>query len=144
MWLRFILPVVLATYNEVTNTCSDWTIGLSCFKGCNEIMLTCKFDCLGDADCEYTCSNQFNQCQDQCPCYRNCLNGCNGCWAHATCNCVDPDSNPDFLACSNEAQVAYFICINECPVNDLFCVSTCGRTYERLYERCPCQELCPG
>ena len=85
----------------------------------------------------------FNKCQDACPCYRSCPNGCSSC-AHETCSCADADNNPDFLACSVEANENYFACINQCPVNDMLCISACGRSYEHSLERCPCQELCPG
>ena len=85
----------------------------------------------------------FNKCQDACPCYRSCPNGCSSC-AHETCSCADAENNPDFLACSIEANENYFACINQCPVNDMLCISACGRSYEHSLERCPCQELCPG
>ena len=102
-------------------------------------MMRCKFECNGNEPCEYECSLEFNQCQDQCPCYYQCKDGCHNC-SHDTCTCAYPEENADYIKCAEQGDGVYSACINQCSIGDMNCVAQCGREYEIFMEKCPCQE----
>jgi hypothetical protein len=104
-------------------------------------MSDCWFACNDDAMCRYECSVTGDQCIDSCPCFSDCPDGCVDCFNSICAQCSNPDEDPDYLICSNLAEILYLECIVRCSSGDAECLSNCARDYTIMIEQCPCQVL---
>ena len=118
--------------------CPDYELSTSCAKQCSSLQDECWLNCDGDTLCDYQCSRDGFECIDSCPCFSQCPNGCDGC-LNTVCVCAIPDENPDYIICSELAELDYLKCVVKCPPADVECLSLCIRDYNTLIDQCPCQ-----
>ena len=110
----------------------------SCVEKCQSVMSECWLSCANDAMCRYECSVNGDQCNDSCPCFSDCPNGCDDCF-NSICACLVLDEDPDYVICSNLVEIHYLECIVRCSSGDIECLSNCARDYDIMIEQCPCQ-----
>ena len=133
-----ILEILLSTV-RANLTCDDVEMADKCFMVCDREWNDCLDKCETN-DCKFECHFNQNQCTDNCPCMRNCPNGCENC---GFCACYEIESNQDFINCRNDLEESYITCLAECS-HDPVCMSDCLRIYDQSLEKCPCGEECPN
>ena len=118
------------------DTCVSAEIGVTCIVDCKDVAAACEAACSGNNDCIIGCNQELTSCLVSCPCMDDCPDGCNDC-GHPLCSCQDPDSNPDYIACLEEMDIAFTNCVLACNHNQE-CYADCNRDYVDNVEKCPC------
>ena len=144
MMLLHAVLIVLCVEGQ-DDLCSDFNQGVECGRSCQEAELECRNACSDDDDrsCEYHCLKSLSACIEACPCFDECLNGCDGCESDY-CQCVDPESNADYIFCQRAAEAQYNRCVYTCDIGDAVCFSECNRDYTANHALCPCMDGCPN
>ena len=80
LYTKLIL-IVCAYADEPNADCRDVEIGLVCRSDCEDLCITCIKTCYGDEgfediDCERSCIVDLLSCEEHCPCFAECPNGC--------------------------------------------------------------------
>ena len=122
------------------DTCVSAEIGVTCIVDCKDVAAACEAACSGNNDCIIGCNQELTSCLVSCPCMDDCPDGCNDC-GHPLCSCQDPDSNPDYVACLEEMDIAFTNCVLACNHNQE-CYADCNRDYVDNVEKCPCNSKC--
>ena len=121
MKLKILKCLVLTS-----SACDDIEMANKCFMVCDREWHECLDKCETN-DCTFDCHYNQNQCTDDCPCMRNCPNGCDNC---VFCACYEIESNPDFINCRNDLEENYLTCLSQCS-HDPICMS--GQCRRKLH-----------
>ena len=65
--------------------------GQYCYDKCIATLIECAMACNGDSMCISQCNREENHCVKDCPCYDNCVNGCDGCGNAICSQCEEPE-----------------------------------------------------
>lgn len=117
--------------------CPDYEIGTKCVSQCDSVKSACHIACEDDPICDYNCAVALNKCINECPCFSECEQGCDGC-DNGMCTCAYPDDNPDHVACAEHVYFVYAMCLGRCTSGDVHCLSVCGYEFADDLETCPC------
>ena len=117
--------------------CTDYEIGTKCVGHCDNDKSACIFACENDVLCKYNCAVALDGCIQECPCFSECEQGCDGC-ANGICTCAYPDQNPDHVDCTDYEDFMYVWCLSECEKGDVHCLSVCGIEFGNNILECPC------
>ena len=140
--MRFILKFWLLAFVLASEQCADHILGEACVGYCSTINVECIEKCSGNRNCIEFCNSNQAKCINSCPCYGECADGCGDCES-SFCQCVDPESNSDFINCERYFTGVYVDCASDCG-SDLACNSVCARQFDENMKQCPCQEQCPA
>ena len=147
--------------NQVLSFCRDEPLANKCIDICLSTYQTCVDGCDSDS-CIYECNSGFVGCENWCPCFPNCPQGCDLC-SSGVCKCNDPYSNGDYVQCEEIVRISittlnwtsdfpyskknfedeYHSCAFNCAPADFECFGYCSREFADNVEKCPCGLKCP-
>ncbi|CAG5110136.1 Oidioi.mRNA.OKI2018_I69.chr2.g4568.t1.cds [Oikopleura dioica] len=142
--MREILLFIFGTAGSLsknTRSCPDQELGDQCDAQCRLIFIECRGNC-ADSVCESVCLHEYSECNDSCPCFHDCPDGCDGC-KHPLCFCKNPElDNPIYKQCIEEAAARQKKCVTTCYANNA-CFERCNDDFFIDSARCPCMSECP-
>ena len=148
-------PVVFGTL-VVPDRVNDWAYNpkcpteeakQNCDKSCMDINVVCTIACGGNYDCISNCTRAYYTCIEDCPCNKNCFQGCpcpeenEFCIPEVELEC-DEEFDFEFNQCHDEMQQDMFECVSACDNHDHDCEITCFSKFETDLENCPCMSKC--
>ena len=134
----------------------------SCISACQYNYQRCIGICNADSTCAFECNSDFIDCENGCPCFQDCPQGCEHC-NNGFCKCQDRYRNPDYIECEGKVknylplllsftffpgaqksfELEYSKCIVTCAPADFACYGFCSREFEENTQKCPCGASCP-
>ena len=78
----------------------DESLANTCIEHCADRFDECNASCSNqfNSTCTYECNLDYFDCQNLCPCFPGCPDGCYQCQT-SFCQCQDKPNSPDFITC---------------------------------------------
>ena len=78
----------------------DESLANTCIEHCADRFDECNASCSNqfNSTCTYECNLDYFDCQNLCPCFPGCPDGCYQCQT-SFCQCQDKANSPDFITC---------------------------------------------